>query len=123
TGEASGSASFSQLVTLAVTVVGKGSVKGGAIACPSTCTATLRAGTPLTLKATAAAGYSFDTWSGACSGKVRNCTLTPDGDAAVRARFTTHPHRRLLTLRVRAQRATGVLRVVDGYQPCRTSAA
>ena len=122
-GEGSVGASFSQPVTLTVTVQGKGSVKGGAIACPSTCTATLHAGTSITLKATAAAGYSLERWSGACSGKVPTCTLTPNEATAIGARFITHPHRRVLSLRVRGQRATGALRVVDGYQPCRVGAA
>ncbi|HMC72657.1 MAG TPA: hypothetical protein VKJ07_26115, partial [Mycobacteriales bacterium] len=57
TGDATVIASFSALATLTVTVEGKGSVAGGGIACPPTCTAALRAGTSVTLEATPAAGY------------------------------------------------------------------
>ena len=77
----------------------------------------------MTLSATPAAGYTFDGWSGACSGTVGICTLTPSGDTAAGAQFTTHPHRRILTFRVRAHRATGALDVVDGYEACRTNVA
>jgi uncharacterized repeat protein (TIGR02543 family) len=77
----------------------------------------------VTLSATPAAGYIFDGWSGACSGNSSTCTLTPSGDTGISATFTAPPHRRILTLRLRAHRATGALSVVDGYEPCRMSVA
>jgi len=44
------------------------------------------------------------------------------GEGSASASFSVPSHRRTLTLRARAQRATGVLRVVDGYAQCRAHA-
>ena len=117
TGDATVTALFSAFATLTVTVEGKGSVAGGGIACPPTCTAALRAGTSVTLEATPATGYAFAGWAGPCSGKG-SCTLTLTGDTGVTAAFVARPHRRALTFAVRARQGRGLLRASDGYEPC-----
>jgi hypothetical protein len=62
----------------------------GGITCPSACAASLREGTTVTLTATALAGYRFDGWSGACSGKA-GCMLTLTADTSVGASFSAAP--------------------------------
>src|SRR5207302_879703 len=58
--------------TLAVTVVpsGSGTVTSApaGISCPGTCTVSFTVGTVITLSETPSAGYSFTSWSGACTG-------------------------------------------------------
>jgi hypothetical protein len=76
-------------------------------------------GLPATLTATPAKGEVFKDWSGACSG-TGTCPLTAGG--AVVATFVPALRRRSLSLRIRASRAVGTLRVADGYRPCRAAA-
>ena len=57
------------------------------ISCGSTCSATLQAGTFVTLTAVADANSTFAGWSGACNG-TGACGLTLDGAKAVTATFT-----------------------------------
>jgi len=45
----------------------------------------------VTLTATPAAGFSFASWSGACSGTSNPCTVTMDGNKAVVANFNAPP--------------------------------
>ncbi|WP_157260929.1 InlB B-repeat-containing protein [Patulibacter minatonensis] len=76
--------------TLAVTVTGSGFVggAGGGISCPGTCSATRPQGTVVTLTPTAAPGWTFTGWTGACAG-AGACSVTLDGDKAVGATFAT----------------------------------
>jgi hypothetical protein len=107
------------LHSVSVTVSGPGTVTSSlaGINCPGSCTAMFQRA--VTLTATPLAGASFRGWTGACSG-TGPCVVTSEG--SVTATFSSASHRRTLTLRVRAHRATGVLDVVDGYKQCRTNA-
>ena len=62
------------------------------------------------------AGAAFSGWTGTCSGTA-TCDVAGEGSAS--ASFSALSHRRTLTLRVRGLRATGALRVLDGYEQCR----
>jgi uncharacterized repeat protein (TIGR02543 family) len=76
---------------LSVSVSGAGSVSGGGINCgngASTCTASLNAGTIVSLTATPASGATFTGWGGACSGTGRTCTVTANAAKSVSATFT-----------------------------------
>ena len=73
---------------LTVSVTGSGTVASSppGINCPSTCGAGFGAGTPVTLTATPASGWSFSGWSGACSGSA-GCTVTMNSPQSVSATF------------------------------------
>lgn len=75
---------------LTVTTSGQGTVTSTptGITCPSTCSANFTSGTPVTLLATAAAGYNFAGWGGACSGTASTCNVTMSGNQSVSATFT-----------------------------------
>jgi hypothetical protein len=105
--------------SISVTVSGPGTVTSSpaGIDCPGACIG--KFGGSVTLRATPAVGAVFKGWTGACSGTAP-CVVT--GEGSVTASFVTPAHRRTLTLRVRALRATGALRVVDGYELCRIGA-
>jgi hypothetical protein len=107
------------LHSVSVTVNGPGTVTSSpaGIECPATCAGKFQGS--VTLTATPTAGAVFRGWTGVCSGTA-TCEVTSEG--SVTAAFSPAAHRRTLTLRIRAQRATGVLRVVDGYEPCRMRA-
>ncbi len=85
-------ATFVPVHTLSVALAGSGtgSVAGGAIKCPGTCSETATAGTSVTLVATPAAGSTFAGWSGACTGTA-TCTTTLSADTSVIATFTATP--------------------------------
>jgi Divergent InlB B-repeat domain len=104
---------------ISVSVSGPGTVTSSpaGIDCPAACTAMFQRS--VTLTATPSAGAIFSGWTGACSGTAP-CVVT--GEASATAVFTASTHRRTLTLRVRAQRGTGAVRVVDGYEQCRVRA-
>ncbi len=72
---------------LTVAVGGNGSVSGGGISCPSTCTASEPLNAGVTLTATPASGYTFTGWSGDCTGTGSSCTLTMSTDRSVTATF------------------------------------
>jgi hypothetical protein len=46
------------------------------------------AGTQVLVAATAAAGYEFEYWSGACTGSSRTCTVTMNGNETATANFS-----------------------------------
>jgi uncharacterized repeat protein (TIGR03803 family) len=88
------SATFYQLpVTLTVSVAGDGSVTStdGYINCPGTCTHVYQPNTQVTLNATAASGWSFSGWTGACMG-VGACDLTMTANLDVTAVFVEPGH-------------------------------
>ena len=67
-----------------------GTVLGGTINCGSTCTATVEAGSRLSLTATPASGYYFSAWNGGgCTGGALACTTTPiTANTTIDAKFT-----------------------------------
>ena len=73
-------------VTVTVTVKGRGRVTGGPINCPARCKARIGSGTKLKLRASAARGYRFAGWRGACTGR-RACILYPSAAVKVTAIF------------------------------------
>jgi hypothetical protein len=105
---------------VSVTASGPGTVTStpAGIDCPAACTGMFQGS--VTLTATPFEGAIFNGWTGACSGTA-TCVVSGE-TSSVAASFGASSHERTLTLRIRAQRATGTLRVVDGYEPCRTRA-
>lgn len=75
---------------LTVVVVGQGRVTSPeGVDCSGTCTTNFSDGTRVTLIATAASGWQFSGWSGACAGA--GCVVALTADAAVTASFTQVP--------------------------------
>ena len=86
---------FQRRYTLTVSPMGSGSgtVTGGGISCPGTCSVTVFDGTDITLTETpssAAAGSQnvFSSWGDACSGSLSTCMVTMDAAKTVNATFT-----------------------------------
>ena len=71
---------------VAVAGAGRGTVTGGPIQCPGTCSHNYTPGTSVTLTATAAAGSRFAGWNGACTG-TGTCTIALPYDQSVTATF------------------------------------
>ncbi len=73
---------------LGVTKSGSGTVSSvpAGINCGTTCSASFASGTQVALTATPASGYTFDGWSGACTG-ISVCNVTMNAAAAVTATF------------------------------------
>jgi len=69
-------------ITVKVTVAGKGAVR-----CTPACTKTFPGGSPLALRAVAAKGWRFASWSGGCKGKLPICRPATDFAVTVRATF------------------------------------
>jgi hypothetical protein len=76
-----------RMLTISTTGSGQGTVTGGSLSCPGTCSGSFANGTAVTLTAVAAAGSRFAGWSGDCSG-TGACKLTLDADQSVTASFT-----------------------------------
>jgi len=87
-GVVSGPAAPTITVTRSGAATGEVSARGAAIACGETCSATVVAGTVVTLTATAGPGSVFGGWSGGgCAASDPSCTLTVTEDTTVAARF------------------------------------
>jgi hypothetical protein len=69
-------------IPLRVSVAGKGAVR-----CTPRCTKTFPGGTALALRAVAAKGWRFVSWSGGCKGKLLICRPATDFALTVRATF------------------------------------
>jgi hypothetical protein len=78
-------ANFSLTVTK--TGTGAGTVTGTGINCGADCTESLPSGSVVTLSATPAAGSTFTSWGGACSG-TGTCMVTMSAARSVTASFT-----------------------------------
>lgn len=85
-------ATFAPLQTLGVSVNGNGTVTSSpsGIFCPSTCSASFVQGASVTLSPSAAVGFKFTGWSGACSG-TGSCVVVMNTGASVTATFTAQP--------------------------------
>lgn len=75
--------------SLSVTKSGSGTVTStpAGINCGSACSASYASGTSVQLTASAASGYSFSGWSGACSGTAVSCTTSMTAARSVGASF------------------------------------
>jgi uncharacterized repeat protein (TIGR02543 family) len=76
---------------LQVTLTGGGTVQSSpaGISCTGSCSSSFAAGQTVTLTATAATGYVFGGWSGACAGSGLSCTVTMTAAQSVVAMFTS----------------------------------
>jgi hypothetical protein len=74
---------------LTVNVAGRGAVRSSraGIACRPKCSATFPSYAPVKLTATAAKGWRFRSWSGACRGSKRSCTVPMTAATSARAVF------------------------------------
>ena len=82
----SGGTTFPLSVTKAGTRTGTVTSNTGGINCGSTCSATVAAGTSVTLTAAAASGSTFSGWSGACTG-TGSCAVSMTAARSVTATF------------------------------------
>src|SRR4029077_4945044 len=75
-------------LTAAIAGAGSGTVTSdlGGINCPGLCSTSLAMGTSVSLMATAASGFPFTGWGGACSG-TGACNITMNTDQTVTATF------------------------------------
>ncbi|HRS39911.1 MAG TPA: InlB B-repeat-containing protein, partial [Bacteroidia bacterium] len=109
------------VATYAVTVSknGSGTVTSSplGIDCESTCSYSFTSGTSVTLTAVADTGYSFGSWSGACTGTNATCTLTMDAAKSVTATFiqNTHP---LTVTKAATNTGTGIVTSADSGITC-----
>jgi Metallo-peptidase family M12/Divergent InlB B-repeat domain/FG-GAP-like repeat len=102
-------------LTVAKAGTGTGTVSGGGINCGATCSVNSNYGTSVTLTATPAAGSTFSSWSGGCTGSGA-CTLTIDAAKSVTATFTLNQY----NLGV-AKTGTGVGTISGGGINCGTT--
>jgi uncharacterized repeat protein (TIGR03803 family) len=100
--------------TLTVTLVGDGTVTStdGFINCPGMCSHIYPHNAQVTLNATAAGGWNFSNWTGACSGSG-TCNVTMSQDQSVGATFTQLSY----TLTVTAT-GNGTVTSADGFINC-----
>src|SRR5262249_23066099 len=84
---------------LTVRVATGGTVTGGGIACPPTCSITVDPGRTVGLTAQPAQpGYTFARWQGGCTGTTPACTVTVTTDTTVSAEFTGPPAKADVTI-------------------------
>lgn len=75
-------------VILSVSIINPGgSVNGGGISCPGTCSVSVPVGTVVTLTEQPGAYYTFTNWSQACTGTGPTCTVTMNSNSLVRVAF------------------------------------
>ncbi len=76
--------------TLNVTTSGSGTVTSSpsGISCGTSCSTSYTSGSSVTLTASAATGYSFSGWGGACSGTSATCTISMTAARTVSATFS-----------------------------------
>jgi uncharacterized repeat protein (TIGR03803 family) len=113
----SATATFTQQTyQLTVLTSGSGTVASvdGGINCPGTCANSYPAGTPVTLNAMQAPGWSFTGWGGACSG-TGSCTVVMSQAQSVTATFTQNPNFFNLTVSVSGN---GTVTSTDGDIIC-----
>ncbi|MFO1426652.1 MAG: hypothetical protein U1F11_06690 [Steroidobacteraceae bacterium] len=69
---------------------GKGLITGtaGSLNCGKTCAASLPAGTVVTLTVAPDPGFTFVSWSGACTGTAPTCTTTVTASGTAQANLT-----------------------------------
>ncbi len=80
---------YALTVTTGGTGTGSVTSSSGGISCGTSCSATFTSGAVVTLTATAAAGSTFDGWSGACAGvTAATCPVTMSAARTVGATFT-----------------------------------
>jgi hypothetical protein len=74
---------------LSVTVSGRGAVRSSqsGITCRPRCSASFPSFTPVRLTATPAKGWKLRSWSGACRGSKKTCTVPMSAAASARATF------------------------------------
>jgi hypothetical protein len=82
-----------QQLSLTKTGTGTGAITSNpsGLNCGTTCTAFFGNGDTVTLTAAPAAGSSFASWGGACSGSTTTCTVTMNAAKSVTATFNTVP--------------------------------
>ncbi|HXB75152.1 MAG TPA: hypothetical protein VNY05_43370 [Candidatus Acidoferrales bacterium] len=80
-----------EVPSITVVKTGSGTVSSASpkMNCGATCTATVAAGSTVTLTASAPGNAVFNGWGGACSGTQATCTVTVNGAVNVTAKFTT----------------------------------
>ena len=78
----------SDRLTVALAGSGSGSVSGGGISCPGTCSKSFPGGTIVTLTASPGSGSTFTGWSGGGCAGIGKCTVTMSSDQSVTATFT-----------------------------------
>ena len=88
---ASSTPTFALSVTKAGTGAGAVSSNPAGIDCGPSCTANFNQNASITLTAAPAAGSSFTSWGGACSGSATTCTVTMSAAKSVTATFNTVP--------------------------------
>jgi len=76
---------------LTITRTGEGTITGPGISCGTDCTEAYDAGTVVNLSQSAATGWQFSAWGGACSGSGA-CSVTMDAAKLVTATFVPQVH-------------------------------
>ncbi len=78
-------------LTVALAGSGSGSVSGGGISCPGSCSRSFPGGTVVTLTASPGSGSTFTGWSGGGCAGTGTCTVTLSSDQSVTATFAANP--------------------------------